>query len=106
MDAPADENQRVLALPLDRFDLSTRASNCICVQELKTIGDLTRISADEIMRWQNAGRKTLAEIRTLLGRIGLKLASDQFPTGLIDPKLLAEFQIAAAKLAEPAADAP
>jgi hypothetical protein len=101
MDPAIDENQRVRALRLDRFDLSTRAANRIAIQELKTIGDLTCLSAAEIMRWPNAGKKTLAEIRTLLGRIGLKLAGDQFPTGPIDPKLLAEFQIAAAKVAEP-----
>ena len=100
MDKPDDENQSVLALPLDRFDLSTRAANCIRVQELNTIGDLTRISAEEIMRWQNTGRKTLAEVRTLLGRIGLKLAGDQFPSGVPDTKLLTELRISAAKLME------
>ena len=101
MDPAIDENERVLTLRLDCFDLSTRAANCIAVQELNTIGDLTCLSAEEIMRWPNAGRKTLAEIRALLGRIGLKLSGDQFPSGLIDTKLLAEFQIAAAKHTDP-----
>jgi hypothetical protein len=54
------------------------------------------------MRWRNAGRKTLAEVRNLLGRICLKLEGDQFPTGLIDPQLVAELQIPVTKRVEPA----
>ena len=48
--------------------------------------------------------ETLAEIRQLLGRIGLKLAGDPFPVGAIDSKLLSELAIDAVELAVQAKD--
>jgi DNA-directed RNA polymerase alpha subunit len=88
----------ICALPLDRFNLSTRTTNCTRVQMLATIGDLITKNAAEIMSWPNAGRKTLDEIRILLGRLGLKLTGDSAPTGAIDLKLMAELEVDAVEL--------
>ena len=84
MDTRPDVQRHVLALGLDRFDLSTRTANCLHLANVSTVEQLVAETANGVLAWQNAGRKTLAEIRQLLGRIGLKLAGDPFPVGAIE----------------------
>ena len=42
------------------------------------------------MNWRNAGRKTLREIRELLGSVGLKLTDDMMPIGKLNEQILLE----------------
>ena len=42
------------------------------------------------MRWRNAGRKTLREIREVLGSVGLKLTDDRIPLGKPNEQVLLE----------------
>lgn len=104
MDTRPDVQRHVLALGLDRFDLSTRTANCLHLANVSTVEQLVAETANGVLAWQNAGRKTLAEIRQLLGRIGLKLAGDPFPVGAINSKLLSELAIDAVELAVQAKD--
>jgi DNA-directed RNA polymerase subunit alpha len=72
-----DELKAELAnVALDQVDLSTRARNCLINENISTIGQLAELSLWEIMRWPNAGKKTLLEFQELLGRLGLKLSDD------------------------------
>jgi len=96
MDTRGDELNTVLKLRLDQFDLSTRTANCMHVEGVSTLGELTEKTAKDILGWRNAGNKTLQEIRYLLGRVGLKLSDDRFPVGAVDQKLLSELSISAA----------
>jgi hypothetical protein len=98
MDTGDDVQGHLLALSLDRFDLSTRTANCLQLAEVYTVEALIVSTAKDVLAWQNAGKKTLDEIRRLLGRIGLKLAGDPFPVGVIDRKLLAELAIDPAEI--------
>ena len=66
-----------------------RARNCFRRQNISTLGELADCSADEVLEWQNAGRKTLDEIRSLLGKVGLALKGE-LPIGRIDTGLLNE----------------
>jgi hypothetical protein len=75
---------------LERFDLSVRTRNCLWRAKVKRVGELTALSAADILRWQNAGKKTLHEIRELLGTIGLQLKGDSDTTAPINMTLLHE----------------
>ena len=78
---------------LERFDLSTRTRNCLCNAEVKRVGELTELSASDILHWQNAGKKTLREIRELLGSVGLKLKGDPDTAVPINLKLLHQLAV-------------
>lgn len=69
----------LLAKRLDQLDLSTRTANCLRNARVKTIGQLVALRRADVMKWQNAGKKTLSEIRVLLGSLGLKLVDDIGP---------------------------
>jgi Bacterial RNA polymerase, alpha chain C terminal domain/Sigma-70, region 4 len=93
MSSTSQDGQDVTTLELSRFDLSTRTTNCLANCKLATIGDLAVLSATDILAWRSAGRKTLDEIRTLLGRLGLKLRGDRATACAFDPKLLEKLSI-------------
>jgi hypothetical protein len=78
---------------LERFDLSTRTRNCLCNAEVKRVGELTELSASDILHWENAGKKTLREIRELLGFVGLKLKGDPDTAAPINLKLLHQLAV-------------
>ena len=68
--------QEPLDIELERFDVSTRTHNCFRRENICTVRQLTQLSAMEILGWQNAGRKTLAEIRLILGTLDLSLSGE------------------------------
>src|SRR5215471_18440593 len=84
--SPAISN--IADVELEQFDLSTRTRNCLFKANIKLVGELTALSAFDISRWQNAGKKTLREIRELLGSIGLQLKGDLDTAAPINAKLL------------------
>lgn len=53
--------------------LSTRVVNCLKAEGLKTIGDLLCWCDHQLLKTPNLGKKSLAEIKTILGRVNLKL---------------------------------
>jgi DNA-directed RNA polymerase alpha subunit len=77
-------------IPLDQVDLTTRARNCLINENISTVGQLADLTSTRIMRWRNAGQKTLRELRDVLGRFGLKLSDDPSRPPPADPQLLAE----------------
>ena len=81
MGAPAGggddaETRRKLELPIAHMDLSVRASNCLEAEGLQTIGDLVRLSQDQLMTFKNFGRTSLKEITRKLDEMGLSLGMD------------------------------
>lgn len=62
----------LLAQPLEYLNLSTRAYQCVHFKGCKTIGDLVRLSEEEIWRTRNLGKKTAAEIAQKLRDTGVK----------------------------------
>ncbi|MBI3723885.1 DNA-directed RNA polymerase subunit alpha [bacterium] len=65
-----------LTLPISELELSVRALNCLEGENIQTIGDLCRRSADDLMKLRNFGRTTLKEIEKKLEDRGLKLGMD------------------------------
>jgi Bacterial RNA polymerase, alpha chain C terminal domain len=78
----------ILDTSLERVDLSTRTSNCCAAAGILTLGQMSQLSSIQIMGWRNAGRKTVREIREVLGSVGLKLADDGRPIGKPNEQVL------------------
>ena len=58
---------------VDELELSVRASNCLKTANIRTIADLVQKSESELLRTKNFGKKSLNEIKTILGEMGLSL---------------------------------
>lgn len=53
--------------------LSTRVVNCLTTEGVKTIGDLLCWCEHQLLKTPNLGKKSLVEIKTILGRVNLSL---------------------------------
>ncbi len=63
----------LLSQPVDIIELSVRASNCLKVAKIRTIGELVSKTEDELLSYKNFGKKSLDEIRERLKEMGLSL---------------------------------
>ena len=69
-EAPVNEN---LYRTVDELELSVRSANCLQNANIKFINDLVQRSEAEMLKTKNFGRKSLKEIREILGEMGLSL---------------------------------
>jgi DNA-directed RNA polymerase subunit alpha len=58
---------------IDEIELSVRSANCLENADIKYIGELVQRSEADMLRTKNFGRKSLNEIKTILGDMGLTL---------------------------------
>jgi DNA-directed RNA polymerase subunit alpha len=65
--------RRVLNMPVEELELSVRSSNCLKNANIKTIGELTRKTEDDIAKTRNFGKKSLQEIKEKLLEWNLSL---------------------------------
>ncbi|MDR1388892.1 MAG: DNA-directed RNA polymerase subunit alpha [Treponema sp.] len=73
-DDPDDERIRlILSTPVEELELSVRSSNCLKNANIKTIGELTRKTEDDIAKTRNFGKKSLQEIKEKLQEWNLGL---------------------------------
>jgi DNA-directed RNA polymerase subunit alpha len=69
-----DERVRqILNTPVEELELSVRSSNCLKNANIKTIGELTRKTEDDIAKTRNFGKKSLQEIKEKLKEWNLSL---------------------------------
>ncbi|MCL2067122.1 MAG: DNA-directed RNA polymerase subunit alpha [Treponema sp.] len=71
-----EDNERIRAIlntPVEELELSVRSSNCLKNANIKTIGELTRKTEDDIARTRNFGKKSLQEIKERLKEWNLSL---------------------------------
>ena len=71
-----EDNERIrtiLNTPVEELELSVRSSNCLKNANIKTIGELTRKTEDDIARTRNFGKKSLQEIKEKLKEWNLNL---------------------------------
>lgn len=66
---------------IDELELSVRSANCLENADIKYIGELVQKTEAEMLRTKNFGRKSLNEIKEILGEMGLGLGMklDEFP---------------------------
>ena len=68
-----DRIRQILNTPVEILELSVRSSNCLKNANIKTIGDLTRKTEDDIAKTRNFGKKSLQEIKEKLKERNLGL---------------------------------
>lgn len=78
VDEEEERIKTILDTPVEELELSVRSSNCLKNANIKTIGDLTRRSEDEIAKTRNFGKKSLLEIKEKLSEWGLSLGMSDY----------------------------
>ncbi len=77
----------ILRRPVDDLELTVRSANCLKAENIYYIGDLIQRTENELLKTPNLGRKSLNEIKEVLGTHGLTLGMklDNWPPiGLTD----------------------
>jgi DNA-directed RNA polymerase subunit alpha len=57
---------QLLETPITDFELSVRSRNCLKKMNIRTVGDLLRISETELLSYKNFGETSLKEIKAIL----------------------------------------
>ena len=73
-----EQLRKFLATPVEELELSVRSSNCLKNANIKTIGDLTRKTEEDIVKTRNFGKKSLQEIKEKLNEWGLSLGMKDY----------------------------
>lgn len=63
----------LLETPVTDFELSVRARNCLKKMNIRTLGDLLKITEAELLGYKNFGETSLSEIKAMLTAKGLRL---------------------------------
>ncbi len=58
---------------VDELELSVRAANCLKNANIRLIGELVQKTENDMLKTKNFGRKSLNEIKEILGEMGLSL---------------------------------
>jgi DNA-directed RNA polymerase subunit alpha len=69
----AAKTSAMLNTPVTDFELSVRARNCLKKMEIRTLGDLLKVSENELMSYKNFGETSLVEIKHMLTARSLRL---------------------------------
>jgi DNA-directed RNA polymerase subunit alpha len=69
-----NERMRQLTeIPVNDFELSVRSRNCLRKLNIRTLGDLTRLTEQTLLASKNFGETSLAEIKEMMASKGLRL---------------------------------
>jgi DNA-directed RNA polymerase subunit alpha len=58
---------------VDELELSVRSANCLQNANISLIGELVQRTEQDMLKTKNFGRKSLKEIKEILGNMGLSL---------------------------------
>ncbi|MGP1511337.1 MAG: DNA-directed RNA polymerase subunit alpha [Treponema sp.] len=70
--------KEILNTPVEELELSVRSSNCLKNANIRTIGELTKKTEDDIGKTRNFGKKSLTEIKERLQEWGLSLGMTDY----------------------------
>jgi len=68
-----EEIDPILLRPVDDLELTVRSANCLKAEQIFYIGDLIQKTEVELLKTPNLGKKSLTEIKDVLGSRGLAL---------------------------------
>ncbi len=74
-----DETRKIralLKLNVEELELSVRASNCLRNANIRFLADLVVRTEQEMLKFRNFGRKSLQELQSVLGKLGLQFGTD------------------------------
>ena len=63
----------MLEIPVTDFELSVRSRNCLKKMNIRTLGDLTRVTEPQLLASKNFGETSLEEIKEIMAAKGLRL---------------------------------
>lgn len=69
----AETRNRLLDTPITEMDLSVRARNCLKKMKVNTLGELIKLTEEELLAYKNFGDTSLSEIRAVLSKRGMHL---------------------------------
>ncbi len=78
IDEEEERVRRILNTPVEELELSVRSSNCLKNANIRSIGDLTKRTEDEIGKTRNFGKKSLTEIKEKLKEWNLSLGMTDY----------------------------
>ena len=70
------ELERKLAMPIAQLELSVRAANCLESENIMTVGQLVRLSEEDLLAVRSFGKTSLREVKRKLADLGLSLGMD------------------------------
>ncbi|MGB2755484.1 MAG: DNA-directed RNA polymerase subunit alpha [Phycisphaerae bacterium] len=70
------ELERKLAMPTSSLELSIRAANCLEAENIMTVGQLVRLSEEDLLNIRSFGKTSLREIKRKLADLGLSIGMD------------------------------
>ncbi len=82
-----DRLAQVLNIPVSDFELSVRSRNCLQKMGIRTLGDLTRCTEQELLASKNFGETSLVEIREMLRTKGLELGQFAHEKAIVEPQV-------------------
>lgn len=81
-----DKFQQILDTPITEFELSVRARNCLEKMNIKTLGDLTRVTEAQLLACKNFGETSLKELRAIMESKGLRIGQALEEGAKYDPR--------------------
>lgn len=78
VDEEEERVRSILNTPVEELELSVRSSNCLKNANIRSIGDLTKKTEDEIAKTRNFGKKSLNEIKEKLKEWNLSLGMTDY----------------------------
>lgn len=76
-----DRLRQVLSIPVSDFELSVRSRNCLNKMNIKTLGDLMKMTEAELLAHKNFGETSLLEVKQMLAQKGLRLGQTRGQAG-------------------------
>ena len=77
-------HDEAMSLSLADFELSARGRSVLDKLNVRTLGDLTRVTEEQLLQFKNFGETSLEEIKDLLARNDLQLAGSTPPVRMLD----------------------
>ncbi|MEE0352937.1 MAG: DNA-directed RNA polymerase subunit alpha, partial [Treponema sp.] len=78
LDEGDEKIRQLLNTSVEELELSVRSSNCLKNANIRTIGELTKKTEDDITKTRNFGKKSLEEIKAKLEEHGLTLGMTDY----------------------------
>ncbi|HSL87889.1 MAG TPA: DNA-directed RNA polymerase subunit alpha C-terminal domain-containing protein, partial [Ignavibacteriaceae bacterium] len=75
-DSEADRIKKILLTNVDDLELSVRSHNCLKAANIKNLAELVRKDEQEMLKFRNFGRKSLAELMEIVENLGLEFGMD------------------------------
>ncbi|MEI7811408.1 MAG: DNA-directed RNA polymerase subunit alpha [Ignavibacteria bacterium] len=76
LDAERERIRKILITSVDDLELSVRSHNCLKAANVKNLADLVRRDENEMLKFRNFGRKSLAELIEIVDNFGLEFGMD------------------------------